>query len=56
MKTLSAAAHILFPVAGRARASSRRPRERGGMLDAVLAIGFAATPLVLLIGVVAETA
>lgn len=54
MKNVSLIARTLFPVAGRERApSARRP---GGLLQPMLAIGFALAPLVILAEAIAQTA
>lgn len=55
MKQLSLAARTLFPVDG--RATARSPRRSGGqsLLQQLLAVTFAATPLVVLVDAIAQT-
>ncbi|WP_176472902.1 hypothetical protein [Sphingomonas lenta] len=56
MKQITLAARALFPVSG--REAVRPPRRSGSstLLQQLLAVTFAATPLVILIDAVAQTA
>lgn len=57
MKTIAIVTETLFPVAARGRVAPRRPRPgQSGLLGQLLAVAFAATPLVVMIDAVARTA